>query len=111
MLISYNYDVMNKKEVDLVDLFPNDPNYLKTISDFSRKDLTIQFKKRLEVKTKADLQNFQDSVMPMLTDGTTPTIDNFSVSTFTPDNITFYFNQYQVAPYAMGGSTVVMSRK
>lgn len=110
-LTSYNYDVLNKKEVTLVDLFPNDPSYLTTISNFSRKDLMIQFRQRLEVKTKTDEQNFQDTVVPMLTDGTTPIADNFNVFTFTPDAVTIYFNQYQVAPYSMGESSVIMPRK
>lgn len=110
-LTSFNYDVVNKKEISLADLFPNDPNYLKTISDFSRKNLTAQFREKLSIKTKADEANFKDSVLPMLESGTTPDEINFSVFTFTDDKITFYFNQYQVAPYAMGGSSVTMSRK
>lgn len=110
-LTSYNYNVVNKKEVALADLFPSDVKYLTTISNFSRKDLTTQFRKRLEVKTKADEKNFQDSVIPMMIDGTTPDAENFSVFTFTPESATIYFNQYQVAPYSMGQSSVVISRK
>ncbi|MBP6883928.1 MAG: DUF3298 domain-containing protein [Candidatus Pacebacteria bacterium] len=108
---SFNYNVEKEKEITLADLFPSDANYLKTISEFSRKDLTAQFRKRLEVKTKADEQNFQDSILPMLTDGTTPTKENFAVFTFTLDEVTIYFSQYQVAPYSMGGSKVVIPRK
>jgi hypothetical protein len=110
-ITAFNYDVVNKKEVTLAELFPQDASFLKTLSDFSRKDLTAQFRKRLEVKTKEDEKNFQSGVMPMLVDGTTPTLENFNVFTFTDEIVTIYFNQYQVAPYAMGGSSVVISRK
>ena len=110
-LTSFNYDVVNKKEVTLADLFPQDPSYLKTVSDFVRKDLTTQFRTRLEIKTQADEANFQASVIPMMMDGTTPDANNFSVFTFTPDAVTIYFNQYDVAPYSMGQSFVVMPRK
>ncbi len=109
-LTSYNYDVANKKEVTLASLFPNGVNYLKTISDFARKDLTAQFKKRLDVKTKTDEKNFQDGVVPMLMEGTTPVAENFSVFTFTKENVTIYFNQYQVAPYSMGQSSITIQR-
>src|SRR3989344_948907 len=110
-LISFNYDVVNKKDVKLSDLFPGNSNYLKTVSDFSRKDLTTQFRKKLEVKTKDDEKVFQGSVIPMMLAGTTPESLNFSVFTFTKDAVKLYFTQYQVAPYAMGESVVVLSRK
>jgi len=108
---SFNYDVINRKEIALADLFPSDPNYLKTISTFSRKNLETQFRKSLNIKTKDDEANFKDSVIPMLTEGTMPTLDNFSVFTFTEDSITFYFAQYQVGPYTMGEPKVIMPRK
>jgi hypothetical protein len=111
MLTSFNYDVKNEREIKLADLFPNDANYLKTISDLTRKDLTAQFKKRLNIKTKADEANFKDSVLPMMMDGTSPKEDNFSVFTFTSDKVIIYFNQYQVAPYSMGQSMVILPRK
>lgn len=107
-IISFNYDVLNKKEITLSSLFSSDPNYLKTISEFSRNDLEKQFRKRLNVKTKEDEANFKDSVVPMILEGTMPEEANFSIFTFVPDAVTFYFAQYQVAPYAMGGSSVTM---
>ena len=110
-IVSFNYSVEDKEEVSLEDLFPGDSDYLTTISEFSRKDLEMQFKKKLAVKTKEDERNFDDSIMPMLMLGTTPVIENFSVFTFTPDSVTFYFAEYQVAPYSMGGSKVTIPRK
>jgi hypothetical protein len=109
-LYSFNYDVKAGKEVALKDLFPNDPNYLKTISEFVRIDLETQLRQRLEIKTNADKQNFQEVILPMLLDGTTAVIENFKVFTFTPDATTIYFVEYQVGPYAMGESTVVIPK-
>jgi Protein of unknown function (DUF3298)/Deacetylase PdaC len=109
-LYTFNYDVKTGKEITLKDLFPNDSNYLKTISEFVRKDLEVQLKQRLEVKTVADKQNFQEVILPMLRDGTTAVLENFSIFTFTPTSITIYFVEYQIGPYSIGESTVVIPR-
>ncbi len=109
-LYSFNYDVAAGKEVTLQDLFPNDSKYLNTISNFTRKDLEAQLRQRLEVKTKADEQNFKEGTLPMLKEGTTASLENFKVFTFTPEAVAIYFVEYQVAPYAAGESTVVIPR-
>jgi len=95
-IASFNYDVKGKSEVALRDLFPNDPNYLKTISNFARKELRAKFGKNAN----------ED----MLLAGTEPTLENFSVFTILPDSTTFYFGEYQVAPYALGESKVALPR-
>jgi hypothetical protein len=110
-LTSFNYDVVHKKAVILKDLFPGDASYLKTVSDFARKDLEAQFRKNLNIKTADDEKNFKGSILPMMREGTEPSVDNFSVFTFTPSDVSIYFTEYQVAPYAMGESTVVIPRK
>lgn len=110
-ITSFNFDVVAQKEITLSELFAPDKNYLKTISDFTRTELAKQFRKTMEVKTKEDEQNFKDTIEPMLLSGTTPDEQNFSVFTFTDEAITFYFSQYQVAPYVLGESRVVMLRK
>ena len=109
-LHTFNYDVKAGKEITLQQLFPNDSNYLKTISEFSRKDLQVQLKKKLEIKTKADEQNFKEVIIPMLIDGTTAVLENFTIFTFTPDAVTIYFVEYQIGPYSVGESTVVIPR-
>lgn len=110
-ILSFNYDVSAQREMTLADLFPDNPDYLKKVSDFSRTALTTDFRERLEVGTSdEDEKNFQEGVIPMMMDGTEPIAQNFSVFTFTPDTITIYFTQYQVAPYAMGESSVVIPR-
>ncbi len=110
-LYSFNYDVKAGKEVVLKDLFPNDSNYLKTISDFSRKELEAQLRKKLELKNKADENDFKESILPTMRIGTEPSLENFKVFTFTPSAVTIYFVEYQIGPYSVGESTVVIPRK
>jgi len=95
-LIAFNYDLMSQKEIELRDLFPANPDYLKTISQFARKELRKQFK--------------ENTVEDMLLAGTEPDEENFKVFTVLPDSITFYFGESQVAPFAQGSSKVTMPR-
>ena len=96
-LASFNYDVTAEKEIALSDLFPEDPDYLKTISEFVRRDL----RRQLGNNANEDI----------LLAGTEPNAENFSVFTLLPGSVTFYFVEYQVAPYAAGSSKVVMPRE
>lgn len=109
-IISFNYDAESKGEITLKDLFPEDPNYLQTISSYTNQDLENQFREKLGVATEEDERNFKISITPMLDEGTKAEPANFSVFTFTPEEVTFYFTEYQVAPYAMGSSVVSMPR-
>lgn len=114
-LISYNYNVKEKKVVTLKDLFPNDRNYLETISFNSRKDLVGELVPGVvATKTFEELTyvNPDDQfALQMIYDGTDPIEDNFSTFTFTDDAITVYFQQYQVAAYAAGQPEVIIPRK
>lgn len=101
--VSFAYDVKNNKIMTLKDLFPNDPNYLKTVSDASRADL----KKQYVVMNDGEDTS---SLVSMIEDGTEPKEENFSVFTFTPTTITLYFGQYQVGPYVLGMPEVEIAR-
>lgn len=103
---SFNYDVKNKKDITLDYFYPNNPNYLKIISDISRTSLTPQ------VEKATDQKPLDPFTKEMLTDGTDPARPiNFEVFTFTNDILTIYFGQYQVAAYAYGQFTVDIPRK
>ncbi len=112
-LYSYNYDVVNKKELSLKDFFKNDSNYLKTVSDFAKTNLTEQFKnniKRADFATDIEWNEAINSVpISMIDEGTRPLLQNFSVFTYEPGMLTLYFNQYQVAPYVYGSQKVKMA--
>lgn len=110
-MISFNYNVKEQKEITLADLFPNDPNYLKTIADFSRKDLNEQFTnkiKRADFDNDGDYKMTLDSLKDMIDPGTEPTVENFSVFTISPGVLNIHFSQYQVAAYVYGSQMVKM---
>lgn len=112
-LYSYNYDVLNKKELFLKDFFPNDTNYLKTVSDFARSNLLEQFTDNIKRADFTNDKDWNDAIKnidkTMLEDGTKPLLDNFSIFTYVPGTLTLYFNQYQVAPYVYGSQKVKMA--
>ena len=114
-IISWNYDVKAQKELTLADMFPNDPDYLKTVSDYSRTALTKKLSADIpldEMTSPEEREKYiQESIQPMIDAGTEPTLQNFSVFTFTDTNITLYFSQYQVAAYVYGEQQVTMPRK
>ena len=97
--VSFNYDVVNQKIMSLSDLFPEDANYLETLSSFSKANLTDLFTSK--EGTQLD-EFFQD----MIDAGTAPTLENYQVFTFTNDMLTIYFGEYQVAPYVYGPQKV-----
>jgi len=98
--ITLNYNVKNKQEVKLTDLFPADAGLLQKISDYCVKDLTKQIIAKLGSTDGTSIQ-----------DGAGPNADNFQFFLINPNNtITFYFPQYQVAYGAAGDFKVVMPR-
>ena len=98
--IPLSYDIKNKTEIKLADLFPGQSDYLQKISAFCIIDLTKQI-------TKA-LGNTEGT---WLADGAGPKPENFQFFLINPDNtITFYFPQYQVAFYAAGDFKVIYPR-
>lgn len=102
-----NYDIKNKKDLALADLFLGQADYLQKISDFCINDLTKQMKER------AGDEGAQGA---WIQDGAGPNIDNYSVFLINPSTgsgqatITFYFPQYQVAAYALGDFKVIYPR-
>lgn len=113
-LASFNYDVVTHKELTLRDLFPGDPYYLDKVSAFSRTALLASLSADIpldEMSSPEDRDTYiNETIKPMIEEGTTPTDINFSVFTFTDTDITFYFGEYQVASYAAGIQKVVMPR-
>jgi hypothetical protein len=114
-IVSFNYDVKKQKMIELKDLFPNDPQYLTSLSTASRAYLTKQFATVSEEDKKnsdpAALKEYVDNMVSMINSGTEPDIENFSVFTFTGDKVKIYFAQYQVGPYVIGMPEVEVNRK
>ena len=97
--IPLNYDIKNKKEIALADLFPNQKDYLQKISAYCTADLTKQLTKALGNLDGTDLAG-----------GAGPVADNFQYFLINKNNIVFYFPQYQVAFGAAGSFKVTMPR-
>lgn len=115
-VVSFNYDVYTDENIKLNYLFPDDPQYLTTISNISREYLKKQFAVISEEDKKNSdpeaLKEYVDNVITMIESGTEPKEENFSVFTFTRNRkVKIYFAQYQVVPYAMGMPEVEIDRK
>ncbi len=94
---SFNYDVKQHRELILTDLM----SYEKA-SQVSRESLKKVFTEN------GDGEVFESFAL----EGTDPkNAENFKVFTMTPDAITIYFNEYQVAPYVYGEQQVVIPIK
>lgn len=93
---TFNYDRAQDKIMALADMYPNDPDYLASLSKIAREQLQV----KLGEYYAAD----------MAEPGTEPTAENFNAFTFTDGKITIYFQQYQVGPYAVGQQTVEIDR-
>jgi len=102
-IITFNYDVKNKRPISLESLFPDNPSYLEHISTFTKGDLIGQFR-------KSEL-GVGDIPLDFVEEGTKPIPDNFSRFTFDDSVVVFYFPKYQVAPGAFGEQTVIMPRE
>jgi hypothetical protein len=93
-----NYSPKEKREIKLADLFiPSQANYLKIVSDFSIKDLTKQID-----------PGMLDS--SWINEGAGPKEENYSVFLINKNDITFYFQQYQVAAGAAGSFKVIFPK-
>ena len=84
-LRSMTFDLKSERELTLADLFSGGTVPYDTIASYAAKTL--------EDRLGAD------ATFPQ---GYTPDPANFQFWTLAPDGITFYFAQYQVAPYAAG---------
>jgi hypothetical protein len=113
--VSFNYDVRNKKELEIDDLFSDDFDYLNFLSLRSREIL----KNRFAIVNEEDkvnyapemLEEYLDSIVSSIEDGTGPEKENFSVFTFLPNKIKIYFAQYQVGPYVIGMPEIEVERE
>lgn len=101
-----NWDIKNKKEIKLADLFSETPDYLKTISDYCIQDLEKQITAGMQ-----DNGQFVQENQQWIQDGAGPKEENYSTFLINKSSIVFYFQQYQVAPYAAGDFQVAYPRK
>lgn len=89
-----NFDVQNKRELKLADLFQPKSNYLKVISDYSIAELK---------KMVGDLSDDD-----WIKNGAGAKTENFQSWNITKKGLMFTFDPYQVAAYAAGSFTVIV---
>jgi len=85
---TFTFSLVSGAQISLMDLFPNDPNYLETLSSLSRASLKDQL---------GEYANTE-----YLEGGTTPQELNFQHFIVDGDTLTIIFPPYQVGPYALG---------
>jgi hypothetical protein len=101
---TFNYSIACQCDLSLADLFPNDPNYLTTVSERARSLLRERLIGSID---DAEAATFAEG---MLTAGTEPTEENFRHFTFNDTQVVIYFERYQVAPGASGEQSIVVPR-
>ena len=98
---TFTYNIPQKRNVSLSDVFKGYPEYLKKLSIESRKQLTERF---------SDIGDGSETTLDFLEEGTEPKDELFSLFTLSPqkDMLTIYFGLYQVAPYVYGEQHIVV---
>lgn len=91
----FNYNLQNASLISLSNLFKPDSNYLLTLAEQARKDLTEQEK---ENPNAADFIN----------EGTGPTADNFDLFLLDKEALVLIFNPATVAPDYFGTMKVII---
>lgn len=95
----YVFDKKLGKLVPVQDLFKPNSSYLDYVSSYARADLVQQSK-------EGDAGFTYDE--EMLKSGTEAVLENFRHALPLKEGLVFYFDEYQVAPYAAGSQQVVV---
>jgi hypothetical protein len=91
--IPFNYDLQNAKQLTLDDIFLPNSNYLQTLSDYSKTELTSRN------------IGFEDGFQQ----GAEPTAENYKNWNISNEGfLVITFNEYQVAAYAAGPQVVTI---
>ncbi len=101
-VVTYNYDMKQHRLLTLSDLYGGDPEYLNKVSS-SAIDELIADRKRMTMQ-----QDISDYELKWIHEGAAPKLENFRSFTTYEHQITFYFDQYQVGPYAIGMPVVTL---
>lgn len=98
---TFIYDKKNKKIVSVEDLFSsNASTTYTTLSSLSIKEFSIKNKKNARDGTQIDTSTKNEGFYPMA--------ENFSKVLPTPDGLTIYFEEYQIASYVDGPQEVTI---
>ncbi len=92
-----NFDPPTGERVELADLF---------VSDYEAKLLPLAEARFREVRAIEEGMTLADAGFSFSENGTFTLPDNFAVE---KDGLTFYYNVYEVAPYALGATELTLS--
>ncbi len=95
--ITFNYDKNLNQVLTTKDIFADQVNYLNGLSNL------------IKPRLKAELEKAQFQDNTWLEEGAGPKEDNYKQFIFTPEGVTFFFDPYQVAPYAVGAQEITLS--
>lgn len=87
------YNIDTQEEIDIDKMIDKYPNFLKILSDYSRKIL----------KKDPKITGYS-----MMINGTEPKKNNFNDFCFTDKGLIIFFNRYQVAPYSSGSFVITV---
>jgi len=97
-IYAFNYDVAQEKEITIFDFLDNSQEGFEKLADLCKEEVTNQLQsKGVEI---------DDFLKQMIETGTEATEENYKNFSFKYNSLTICFQQYQVAPGAMGEITV-----
>ena len=95
---AFNYDLKNQKEISIMDFLNSSQDELDKFAQLASQSVSTQL--------QSSGMQIDDFMQQMIDAGTKATVDNYKNFTFNDNSITVYFQQYQVAPGAVGEQDV-----
>jgi hypothetical protein len=86
------------KEITILDFLNSSQPALEKLANLSSQDITSQL--------QSNGLTIDSFLQQMIEDGTRPTLENYQNFNFNYNSLIIYFQQYQVAPGAVGQITV-----
>jgi len=102
-IYAFNYDIKEDKEISLTEFLNNSQESLTTLSLLAKQQVIEQL--------EANDWETDGFTGEMITEGTQPVWENYQHFNFTPDSLIVFFQQYQVAPGAVGEIIVNIDKK
>lgn len=97
-IYTFNYDITKGEEITMVNFLNASGESFEKLADLCEQEVTTQLQsKGIQI---------DDFLKQMIESGTKPTEENYRNFSFKYNSLTIYFQQYQVAPGAVGEVTV-----
>ena len=99
---AFNYDVIKQKAISIGDFLGNSAQALQKLSQLASQTVTSQLQ-----SNGVQMDNF---LTQMIKGGTEAAAENYENFNFDSDSLIIYFQQYQVAPGAVGPVTITLPK-